>query len=159
MDFPLTALMDEHACYLRLLRILHPNGLHCPSCQALDGLHIHRRHRDPVLDYRCKHCGRVFNAFTDTVLKGTSRSPAQILLILRGVTQGTPTAQLARELDVNRSRLLELRHKIQARAAAETQAKQPPLPDHEIEADEVYQNAGEKRHPASRPGRPTATAW
>jgi hypothetical protein len=23
----------------------------------------------------------------------------------------------------------------------------------------VYQNAGEKRHPASRPGRPTAAAW
>jgi hypothetical protein len=27
-----------------------------------------------------------------------------------------------------------------------------------VEADEMYQNAGEKRDPARRPGRPTATA-
>jgi hypothetical protein len=27
-----------------------------------------------------------------------------------------------------------------------------------VEADEMYQNAGEKRHPAPRPGRPATAA-
>lgn len=153
MDFPLTALMDEHASYRRLLQILHPDGLHCPGCGARDGHHIHRRRRDPLIDYRCPHCGRVFNAFSGTALQGTRRSPAQILLILRGIIQGVPTAQLARELDVNRPRLLELRHKIQARALAAAE-RAGPLPDAAVEADELYQNAGEKRPTALRPGRP-----
>lgn len=159
MDFPLSALMDEHACYRRPLQVLHPDGLPCPRCHARDGHRVHRRRRDPVIDYRCSRCARVFNAFTATALQGTPRRPAQVLLILRGIVQGVPTAQLARELGVNRPRLLELRHKIQARAAgaAEAQARRP-LPDRHVEADEVYQNAGEKRRPAPRPGRPAAAA-
>jgi hypothetical protein len=32
------------------------------------------------------------------------------------------------------------------------------LPDDQTEADEMYQNAGEKRRPAHRPRRPAATA-
>ena len=38
------------------------HGLACPRCGAADRLGVHRRHRDPVLDYQCGHCGRVFNA-------------------------------------------------------------------------------------------------
>lgn len=65
MDFPLVDLMDEATCYARLLRILHPRGLACPRCRD-DHFVIHRCHRAPVLDYRCRDCRRVFNAFTDT---------------------------------------------------------------------------------------------
>lgn len=156
MDFPITDLMDEDACYAKLLGWLHPDGLACPRCGARDRLHVHRRHRAPVLDYRCGRCGRVFNAFTGTALRGTRRRPAELLLIARGIAQGVPTARLARELECDRSQLLELRHRLQESAFAA--CPRLPLDDAVLEADELYQNAGEKRRAASRPRRPAAAA-
>jgi transposase-like protein len=158
MDFPITDLLDEAACYRRLVGWLHPGGLRCPGCAApTANCWAHRRHREPVLDYRCKSCGSVFNAFTGTALQGTQRSCAQLLLLVRGIAQGVPTARLARELHCDRKHLLELRHRLQALAerAAEQQL---PLTDRAVEVDELYQNAGEKRRPPSRPRRPAAAA-
>ena len=106
MDFPIAELMDEDACYAKLLHWLHPDGLACPRCGARDGLGVHRRHRAPILDYRCKACHRVFNAFTGTALQGTRRPVVELMLILRGFAQGVPTAQLARELGCDRKELL-----------------------------------------------------
>ena len=143
MDFPIQDFMDQQACYAKLVELLHPAGLGCPRCRARDGLNIHRRHRDPIVDYRCRGCGRVFNAFSGTVLEGTPKRPAQILLILRGIAQGTSTAQLARELGLERTGLLEMRHRLQG--LAEQALDSSPLPDETAESDEMYQNAGEKR--------------
>lgn len=112
MDLTLVDLMDEEACYARLLHLLRPDGLECPSCAARRGLHVHRRHRAPVLDYRCAACGRVFNAWTGTALQGTHRRPSELLLILRGILLGVPTAQLARELGCQRAQLLYLRRRL-----------------------------------------------
>jgi transposase-like protein len=152
MDFPIEDLMDQAACAQRLLDLLHPGGLACPHCGPAAHT-VHRRRPDsPVVDYRCKGCGRFFNLYTGTPWQGTHKSPATILLILRGIVQGVPTAQLARELGLSRPHLLELRHRIQARALAGTD--RTALPDDTTEADEMYQNAGEKRRPAPRPGRP-----
>lgn len=151
MDFPLTGLMDEDACYARLVEILHPEGLACPRCGG-DRLGVHRRHRDPVIDYRCRDCRRVFNAFTGTALQKTGRRPSALLLILRGIAQGVPTARLARELGCDRMKLLGLRHKLQDHAAGGLDPA--VLPDAIVEADECYVNAGEKRRAPSRPGRP-----
>jgi transposase-like protein len=158
MDFPILDLMDQGACYQRLLDLLHPDGLTCPGCGGgRDRYNVHRR-RDgsPVVDYRCKACRRVFNLFTGTPWQGAHRTPAAILLILRGFVQGVPTAKLARELGASRRHLLELRHEVQARAAAD--GDRSPLPDDAVEADETYQNAGEKRGAAYRPRRPAAAA-
>jgi hypothetical protein len=85
--------------------------------------------------------------------RATQRTCAELLLILRGIAQGVPTALLARELGCDRKHLLELRHRLQdlAEHAAEQQL---PLTAAAVEADELYQNAGEKRHPAPRPPRP-----
>jgi transposase-like protein len=158
MDFPIVDLMDQEGCRQKLFDLLHPDGHACPRCGACDGLNIHRRHPDtPVIDYRCKECRRVFNMDTNTPWPGTHLSPAQILLILRGIAQGVPTAQLAREVGISRQHLLRLRHAIQARAAAA--ADRTPLPDDSTEADEMYQNAGEKRHSAHRPRRSATAAW
>jgi transposase-like protein len=155
MDFPLVDLLDEAACYDFLVEALHPSGLACPRCRG-HRLTIHRVHREPVLDYRCAGCGRVFNAWTGTALQGTQRPPSHLVLILRGIVQGTPTTRLARELGCSRRHLLGLRHRLQH--LAWVRLPRAPLSDAEVEADELFQNAGEKRHRARRPRRPAAAA-
>ena len=155
MDFPVLALLDEQACYAFLVAALHPRGLRCPGCRG-SPYATHRSRRGPVLDYRCAACGRVFNAWTGTVLQGTHRRPSQLMLILHGVATGQPTAQMARELGCDRKHLLELRHRLQERARLGLDRN--PLGDAVVEADEMSQNAGEKRYPAHRPGRPAAAA-
>lgn len=142
MDFPLIDLMDDDACYAKLVKLLHPDGLACPRCGERDRLGVHRRHRAPVLDYQCGGCGCVFNAWTGTPLEGTHRRPCELTLILRGVAQGVPTAQLARELGCDRKHLLALRRRLQGNALRRLDRN--PLGDAVVEADEMYQNAGEK---------------
>jgi hypothetical protein len=71
------------------------------------------------------------------------------------VLQGTPTAQLARELQISRTTALELRHELQANAEQEQPTTR--LEDLEVETDEMFQNAGGKRRLA-RPARRSAPA-
>lgn len=164
MDFPIGDLMDEDACYAWLLSSLHPGGLACPGCGSADGTgagrRVYRSNRAPVLDHKCRACGRVFNAFTGTALAGTHRRPSALVLFLRGVSQGEPTAALARELSASRPHLHELRRRLQANAAAALPWADPaPLHgDAAAEADECYVAAGEKRRPAPGPRRPAATS-
>ena len=156
MDFPIVELMDEQACYDKLVAWLHPDGLACPRCHGRDSFYVHRRDRAPILEYRCRGCRCVFNAFTGTALRGTKRRPVQLLLILRGFAQGASTARLARELGCDRLELLKFRHKLQGLAFEHRDLD--PLEDGVVEADEAYQNAGEKRRAAPRPGRSAAAA-
>jgi transposase-like protein len=115
LQFPLDALLDEQACYAFLLRVLHPDGLHCPQGHALPlDQAPHDRHRAPILDYRCRTCGAVFNVFTGTIWSKTRYRCTTIVQILRGIAQGVPTKHLAAELGINRTHLLERRHQIQA---------------------------------------------
>ena len=65
-----------------------------------------------------------------------------VVRILQGVAQGVPTLHLAKELGLDRKHLLERRHKIQESAA--NACSRDPLLDEIVEADELYQNAGEK---------------
>jgi transposase len=153
VDFPIAEFMDEDACYTKLVAILHPGGLVCFGCGVGDHLKVHRRHRAPVIDYRCQACGRVFNAFTGTEFHKTHRRPSEILLILRGISQGTSTAQLARELNRHRPHLLRLRHRLQDLAMKAADSS-PLACDAEVEADEMYQNAGEKGIPHPDPDDP-----
>ena len=154
MDFPITELMDEDACYDYLVEALDPDGLACPGCGGRDGLKVHRRHRAPVLDYRCVGCGRVCNAFTDTAFHKTHRRPSEILADPPRHRPGYTTARLARELGGTATTCLSSRHRLQDLALGA--ADPAPLDDPAVEADEMYQNAGEKRHPARRPRGPAA---
>ena len=65
------------------------------------------------------------------------------MLLLRGVTKGDPTAEIAREIGVSRPTVLAVRQEIQANAGRH----QPhnALSDAQTETDEMFQNAGEKR--------------
>lgn len=100
------------------------------------------RDRAPVVDYRCLECGSVFNIFSNTIWAGTHYSCAKIVLILRGFVQGTPTLQLADELECDYSVLLGYRHKMQRSALLNLDTS--PLEDMVTEGDEMFQNAGEK---------------
>ena len=115
LEFPLTEVLDEQACYDFLLRTLHPDGLHCPYDHPLPHDQApHDRHRAPIMDYRCRKCGAVFNLFTGTIWSKTRFRCATIVQILRGIAQGVPTNHLAAELGIDRSHLLQRRHQIQA---------------------------------------------
>lgn len=143
MRYSIGEILNEKQCYDYLSKTLHPDGLHCPDGHSLPPDQApHDRHRDPLFDYRCKICGKVFNIFTDTIWSGSRYSCITIVLILRGIVQGVPTMHLAEELGIDRTHLLKIRHKIQK--WAEEHLPRSPLPDTKTEADEMYQNSGEK---------------
>ena len=151
--FPISDLLDEHECYAFLRHSLHPDGLCCPRGHGLPmGQAPHMRDRAPVVDYRCRECGAVFNLFTGTVWAGTHYSCAKIVLILRGFVQGTPTLPLADELECDYGTLLDYRHQMQA--AALLGVDRSPLADAVTEGDELFQNAGEKGDPHCDPADP-----
>jgi transposase-like protein len=112
--FPIHELMDEQKCYNYLLQILHRDGLKCPQGHSLPAdQQPHDRHRAPIVDYRCRACGAVFNLFTGTIWSGSRYTCVQIVLIVRGIAQGVPTARLAQELGIDRTHLLARRPAIQ----------------------------------------------
>jgi transposase-like protein len=151
--FPITDLLNEQECYCFLLHILHPHGLCCPRGHFLPASQRpHMYDRAPVVDYRCRECGAVFNLFTGTFWTGTHYSCTKIVLILRGFAQGIPTLQLADELECDYGTLLQYRHQMQE--AALLGLDRSPLEDAVTEGDELFQNAGEKGEPHRDPADP-----
>jgi hypothetical protein len=94
-------------------------------------------------------CRGIYNVYSGTVFEGRSFTPEQTVLFIREVLQGKPGAQIARELGVSRTTASEVRHRLQANA--ERVQPDSPLDDLEVETDEMFQNAGEKRRAARRP--------
>ena len=153
MRFPITDLLDEQECYDFLLHTLHSDGLKCPEGHQLPPDQApHDVSRAPVVDYRCRICGRVYNLFTGTVWSGTQYDCPTVVLVICGIAQGVTTKQLADELERDYATLLERRHRIQ-QLALESKPKDP-LPDEHTEADEMFQNAGEKGTRHSDPEAP-----
>jgi hypothetical protein len=74
------------------------------------------------------------------------------VLILRGIAKGEPTARLARELGLSRRQLHTLRQRVQSNLYETLPTT--PMSDRVVEADELYQNAGEKGPQAPRSCRP-----
>jgi hypothetical protein len=82
-----------------------------------------------------------------TIFAKTRQTPATLVLLLRGMAKGESTARLARELKLSRKQATTLRQRVQQNLFD----RQPRglLSGAVFEADELYQNAGEKKHPAS----------
>lgn len=145
MDFPILDLIDNESATAWLVNHFPPDGLKCPHCQA--SVEEARNFRQTPVShlpvYRCLLCDGVYNLYSSTVFQQKQFTPAQVVLLLRGVYQGTPTAQLAREIGLSYPTVLSIRHTLQAHA----QAMQPDLPlaDAQTETDEMFQNAGEKK--------------
>jgi hypothetical protein len=84
---------------------------------------------------------------TGTVLAKTHQPPATLVLLLRGMAKGESTARLARELRLSRKQLQTWRQRLQAHLN-ET-APTAVMSGTAFEADELYHDAGEKKHPSS----------
>ena len=150
IDFPIDELMDESICTLWLERHLHPRGLRCPHCGS--GTRRLFRAQGHFPAYRCRACEGYYTLLTGTVFAKTRQRPATLVLLLRGIAKGEPTARLARELGLSRRQLHTLRRRIQTHVNAT--APTHMMRGTAFEADELYQNAGEKKHAPSRPARP-----
>jgi transposase-like protein len=146
IDFPMTELLDDSICLLWLERYLHPNGLVCPRC----GHWQRRLFRDQGCfpAYRCRACDGYYTVLTGTVFAKTRQRPATLVLLLRGIAKGEPTARLARELGLSRKQLHTLRQRIQTNL--NNTAPTHVMTGTAFEADELYQNAGEKKYTPSR---------
>ncbi len=156
MEFPITELLDEQACYEFLLSVVHPQGLRCPAGHKVAaGQAPHMSDRAPVVDYRCRRCGKVFNLFTNTLWKGTHYACRQVVLLVRGFAQGVPTLHLARELQLDYETVLTRRHSWQEQALKKS-------PDAVARSGDGSRRdvseRGRKRHAAARGGgRPTVS--
>jgi transposase-like protein len=141
IDFPITNLMDEAACLRWLEQYLHPTGWRCPRCGSTNRRLFRAGQAFP--GYRCRDCDRYHTILTDTTFEKTRQRPSTLVLLLRGVCQGETTARLARELARSRQHTHTLRQRLHDNAH-ET-APMDQLTGTAFEADEVYQNAGEKK--------------
>jgi transposase-like protein len=143
MRFPIKDLLNQEECYQYLLDVLHPEGLACPEGHRLPAEQApHDRRREPIVNYRCRSCGAVYNLFTNTILQGTHYDSCTIVLMLRGFAKGASTQMLADELELDYGTVLKWRHRLQEQALVPTEEE--TLPDEQVEADEMFQNAGEK---------------
>lgn len=151
MDFPITDLLDEQQSQQWLEQHFHPDGLHCPRCQASrEDAYLFRRTQSSRLEvYRCRECGQTYNLYTGTVFAHRQFTAPQVVLLLRGVFQGQSSSHLARELQMSRTTIHEVRQAIQHQAAE--QSPPTPLPDEWTETDEMFQNAGKKRRATCGP--------
>lgn len=157
MIFPITDLLDDASSSQWIVQYFHPQGFGCPHCQAgVEQARVFRSSKRGLVDYRCKHCKRVYNLYSRTVLAGCGLSARQAVLLVRGICKGESSATLAEELGVCRSTVHLLRQKVQANGYGVL--AEGALPDTDTETDEMFQNAGEKRPAAHRPHRPTAAA-
>ena len=146
IDFPMTDLLDDNSCTNWLERHLHPEGLKCPHCGSLERRLFRQQGHFPA--YRCRLCDGYYTLLTGTVFAKTHQPPATLVLLLRGIAKGEPTARLARELGLSRKQLHTLRQRIQTNV--NVSAPTTVMTGTAFEADELYQNAGEKRQPPSR---------
>jgi transposase-like protein len=146
IDFPITELLDDSHCLLWLERHLHPNGVTCPHCGSTAGRLFRQQRYVPA--YRCRTCDGYYTLLTGTAFEKTHQRPATLVLLLRGIAKGEPTARLARELGLSRKQVHTLRQRVQVHL--NDTAPTGFMTGSAFEADELYQNAGEKKHPPSR---------
>ena len=111
IDFPIGELLDDSICLIWLERHLHAEGFTCPRCGSTKRRLFREQGHFPA--YRCRACDGYYTLLTGTVFAKTRQRPATLVLLLRGIAKGEPTARLARELGLSRKQLHTLRQRIQ----------------------------------------------
>jgi transposase-like protein len=147
IDFPIGELLDESICLIWLARHLHAEGFACPRCGGTERRLFRAQGHFPA--YRCRACDGYYTLLTGTVFAKTQQRPVTLVLLLRGMAKGEPTARLAREIGLSRKQRHTLRQRIQANLneTAPIEVMGGPA----FEADERYQNVGEKMYAPPRP--------
>lgn len=145
MDFPIADLMSEKASEAWIMAYFHPTGIRCPHCGAVwaEAREFRTTRTSQLTVWRCRACRGIYNLYSATIFEARQLRPSQVVLLVRGVLKGESAATLARELQMSRTTITALRHLIQSNAAY-LQSEQV-LADNVVEADEMFQNAGEKR--------------
>jgi hypothetical protein len=154
IDFPIDELLDDNICTRWLEQHLHPDGLTRPHCEHAERRLFRVQGHFPA--YRCRACDGYDTLLTGTIFANTRQRPATLVLLLRGVAKGESTARLARELGLSCKQLHTLRRRIQTSLNETTPTA--VMMGTAFEADELYQNAGGKKHPPSGPRRSTPAA-
>jgi transposase-like protein len=135
--------MNELSCLLKILTLCRgrrdgwvsvsePPKLMRPGCPRC-GSHetkVHRKHRNPVLDYRCADCRKVFNCFTGTPFQGTHRTPSELVKLVIGVVKRMSSKSLARMNGWQRSWLATFRRRLDALAWVEALREKGEDPRH-----------------------------
>jgi hypothetical protein len=145
LDFPITELRDDSICTLWRERHLPPDRLRCPHGGPSERRLCRDHGHFPA--YRWRACEGYSTPLTGTVVANTRQRPATLVLLVRGMAKGEPTARRARELGLLRTQLHPLRQRLQAHldATAPTDVMTGPA----LEADEPDQHAGENKHAPS----------
>jgi transposase-like protein len=149
IDFPITDLMDDAACVMWLETNLHPDGFVCPHCGSAERRLFRRQGSFPA--YRCRACDGYYTLLTGTAFAKTRQTATALVLLLRGVSKGESTARLARELTLSRQQLGTLRKRVMQNL--DDTAPTELMEGSALEADEVEQNALEKKLAPSRSKR------
>ena len=153
MDFPIVDLLDADMSCQWLLKYFHRGELKCPHCgeRVEEARRFRTTLKSHLTVYRCT-CEGIYNLYSGTVFERKHLRPEQVVLLLRGICQGVSTASLARELNLSRQTVHDLRKLIQANA----KRLQPDtaLTDTCTETDEMFQNAGEKGERHDDPNDP-----
>jgi hypothetical protein len=164
MDFPIVDLLDDDISESWLVKHFHPKGLKCSWCRTkVNRARAFRQtRRSQVTVYRCQQCQSIYTLYSGTVFEAKHLRPAQVVLLLRGICKGEPTAGLARELHLSRRTVHELRKQLQANALR--QQPTTPLPDRCAETDADVSECGGKKakniaiHAIRHGGVPTSGA-
>ena len=137
--------MSDKASEEWIMEYFHPTGIRCPHCGAgwARAFEFRTTRKSQLTVYRFRECRGIYNLYSGTIFEARQLRPAQVVLLVRGVLKGESAATLARELGMSRTTITELRHLIQQNAVRLQNVA--PLPDHVVEADEMFQNAGGKR--------------
>jgi hypothetical protein len=144
IDFPIAELLDDSLCTSWLERHLHPHGLVCPHCGHSERRVCRAQGQFPA--ERCRACDGDDTLLTGTVFATTRQRPTTLVLLLRAMAKGEPTARLARELGLSRKQLHTLRQRVQA--DLNHTVPTGVMTGTAFAADALYHNAGEET-PAS----------
>ena len=108
MDFPILSLIDDERAEEWLLNHFHPQGLHCPHCDAsVEEARDFRKTETSCLQvYRCRVRDGVYNLYSGTVFAQKQFRPSQVVFLLQGFCKGFSSAQLSRELGISRQKVL-----------------------------------------------------
>jgi hypothetical protein len=111
IDFPITELLDDSICILWLERHLHPDGVKCPRCARTERRLFRAQGFFPASRWRM---GEGYSTLlTGTIFAKTRQRPAILVLLLRGIAKGEPTARLAGARGRSRKQRHTLRQHIQ----------------------------------------------